>query len=131
MTSKQEETVDQHQSAVQKLESDFRLCSQQLKTRDKEYQTLRKDFEALKKKCAETESQLDANQNIITYLNKQISELHAKHGIKTITTGAFKGDKVIQKLSERPSVRTDAKVIAQRNTLFSANSAKIEQLFKR
>ena len=112
--------MDLHHNAVQKLESDLRQCSQHLKARDKECQTLRKDMDALKDKCIETESQLTANQNIISYLTQQLSELQAKHGIKTIdiTKGI-------------PPHQTSAKTIAQRNAIFSTKPPKNDNLFRR
>ncbi|XP_054155534.1 spindle assembly abnormal protein 6 homolog [Oppia nitens] len=116
VTSKQEEVVDHHQTAVQKIESELKQCSQQLKIKDKEHQTLRKDFEALKSKCIETENQLNANENIVTYLNKQLSELQSKHGIKTIDLA--KGN------------QTNPKIIAQRNTIFSSKTSKSDKLFR-
>ncbi|CAG2116686.1 unnamed protein product [Medioppia subpectinata] len=123
VTSKQEETVDLHHNAVQKLDSDLRHCSQQLKARDKEYQTLRKDFDALKGKCSETEAQLTANQNIISYLNQQLSELQAKHGIKSID---------VSKIATQSSQKsTHPKVIAQRNAVFVNKSTKNDNLFRR
>ncbi|CAG2101141.1 unnamed protein product [Medioppia subpectinata] len=123
VTSKQEETVDLHHNAVQKLDSDLRHCSQQLKARDKEYQTLRKDFDALKGKCSETEAQLTANQNIISYLNQQLSELQAKHGIKSID---------VSKIATQSSHKsTHPKVIAQRNAVFVNKSTKNDNLFRR
>lgn len=124
VTTRQEEAVDHHQTVVQKLESDLLQCTQQLKTKDKEHQSLRKDFEALKRKCAETESHLNANQNIITYLNQQIAELQAKHGIKTF--GPKPGDRQMGANS-----KPEAKRIAQRNALFTSTNPKTENLFKR
>ena len=130
VTTRQEEAVDHHQTVVEKLESDLHQCSQKLKSKDKEHQTLRKDFEALKKKCIETESQLNANQNIITYLNQQIAELQAKHGIKNVGLGPKMVERQ-QKQSVITNTKTDPKRIAQRNALFPSTNPKTDNLFKR
>jgi len=117
------------QTTVQKLQSDLRLCSEQLKIKDKEHQNLRKDFESLRNKCDESEAQLKTNQNVITFLNKQISELQLKHGIKSNTESS---QSVLPKVNliEKKTPKTDPKIIAQRNALFKSRDSRSDQVFK-
>jgi hypothetical protein len=132
VATKQEQVVGVKQSTVHKLQSDLLLCTEELKIKDKEYENLRKDFESLRNKCDESQVQLNTNQNVIAFLNKQISELQLKHGIKSSaqTTQSSHSTLPEVNLVEKQTSKTDPKIIAQRNALFSATNTK-NSLFKR
>ncbi len=132
MATKQEQVVGVKQSTVNKLQSDLLQCTEELKIKDKQYQNLRKDFQSLRNKCDESEVQLNTNQNVITFLNKQISELQLKHGIKSSaqTTQSSHSTLPEVNLFEKQTSKTDPKIIAQRNALFCGTNSK-NAIFKR
>lgn len=135
MASKQDEVVGVKESRVKKLESELHHCADQLKAKEKEFQNLRKELSSLRTKLDESQVQAKTNENVISYLNKQVSELQVRHGIKTgggdTKTQTKSCTTAKNNLLDKQKSKTDPKIIAQRNALFVGGGPRIPDHFKR
>lgn len=117
VTNKQEEIVDAKEERVKRLESDLIKYSEQVKVKDKEYGALRKELEALKMKFEESQSKVRTNENVIAYLNKQLSDLQTKHGIKPMIQAGDCNQKFWPIDANRVLGPTDARIVSTVKTV--------------
>lgn len=92
VANRQNEVVGSKECRVKRLESDLKLCLEKIKKKDSEQEKLINEVESLRSKYEESMNQIKTNENVITWLNKQLSDLQVQ-GVKAskeITSGQKK-----------------------------------------
>lgn len=107
---------------VKRLESELKVYSEKVKVKDKQYQEMKRELDSLKTKFDESRQQAKTNEEVITWLNKQLSSLQSKHGGAKTVPGLLPEVNLTRPQQRK---RTDPKELIQRNKLFVTGSARV------
>ncbi|XP_053213098.1 spindle assembly abnormal protein 6 homolog [Panonychus citri] len=78
VATKQDEVVETKDLKIKRLEGDLKLCLEKLKKRENEIDTCKEENKVLRSRWESSRDQIKTNENVITWLNKQLTELRLK-----------------------------------------------------
>ena len=80
VATKQDEVVESKDAKIKKMESDLKNCIEKLRKRESEIDNLKDEVKVLRSRYESSKEQIKTNENVITWLNKQLADLRVEDG---------------------------------------------------